>query len=145
MSAGTECRCFYQAFARGSILAVATIYRPVSTPSPFQALIMLYDNALFSLRATRVAILAGDKRTQDAFVSRTEDIMRAINGCVDGQATEMAVDLKTLYGYVMTELSKARKDKTTTRIERCEEVMRELRKVWVNMEVARNSAMPLAA
>lgn len=117
----------------------------IRTQSPIQVIVMLYDNALFSLRTSKAAILAGDKATQVASVQRSEQILQAIMGCLDVHGSEMAVDLKTLYGYMLNELSMAHEDKTTTRIERCESILRDLRKVWVSLEVSAKTSLPKAA
>jgi flagellar protein FliS len=97
---------------------------------------MLYDNALVSLKGSKEAIRAGDKGRQEILVERSKQIVTALVGCLDTQNGEMAVDLRTLYCYVLNELSQANTDTTTSRIERCEVVMKDLRKVWLELEAS---------
>ena len=97
---------------------------------------MLYDNALTSMRAGKAAITAGDPTLRDSQITRTEQIMTALMNCLDVRSGDMAVDLRTLYCYVLNELSEARSDTTTTRLERCELVMKDLRKVWLELEAS---------
>ena len=56
--------------------------------------------------------------------------------CLDSGGGEMAADLKTLYCYVLNELSDARGDTSTARLERCEVVLKDLRNVWLELEAA---------
>ena len=104
--------------------------------SPLQVVVMLYDNALSSMKAGRAAIEAGDSFRRDAQIARTEQIMTALMNCLDVKSGDMAVDLRTLYCYVLSELSEARGDRSTARLERCEAVMKDLRTVWLELEAA---------
>jgi flagellar protein FliS len=104
--------------------------------SPLQIVVMLYDNALASMKAGRAAISAGDAGRRDISIQRSEQIMTVLVNCLDARSGEMAVDLRTLYCYVLNELSEARADTTTMRLERCEAVMKDLRKVWLELEAA---------
>lgn len=109
---------------------------PAHGRSPLQIVVMLYDNALVSLKGSKEAIRAGDKGRQEILVERSKQIVTALVGCLDTQNGEMAVDLRTLYCYVLNELSQANTDTTTSRIERCEVVMKDLRKVWLELEAS---------
>jgi flagellar secretion chaperone FliS len=104
--------------------------------TPLQVVVMLYDNALISMKASKEAIRAGDYGRKDLLISRTEEILTALVNCLDVRQNDMAADLRSLYCYVLSELSQARADKTTARVERCESVMKDLRKVWLELEAA---------
>jgi flagellar secretion chaperone FliS len=109
---------------------------PAHGRSPLQIVVMLYDNALASMKAGKAAIVAGDSHRRDFQIDRSEQIMTALMHCLDTRSGEMAVDLRTLYCYVLNELSEARGDTTTSRLERCEVVLKDLRNVWLELEAA---------
>lgn len=109
---------------------------PAHGRSPLQVVVMLYDNALASMKAGKAAIAAGDAAKRDLLLNRSEEIMTALMNCLDVRSGEMAIDLRTLYCYVLTELSEARTDTSTARLERCEVVMKDLRKVWLELEAS---------
>src|SRR5690349_17494797 len=91
---------------------------PAHGRSPLQVVVMLYDNALASMKAGKAAIKAGDKGRQEQLVDRSEQIMTALMNCLDVQGNDMAMDLRTLYCYVLSELSEAKKDSSTSRLDR---------------------------
>lgn len=94
---------------------------------------MLYDNALRSMKDGRTAIKAGDAGRKELFIDRSEQIITALMNCLDTKG-EMALDLRSLYCYVLNELAEAREDSSTHRLERCELVMKDLRKAWLELE-----------
>jgi len=104
--------------------------------SPLQIVVMLYDNALASMKAGKAAIAAGDSIRRDFQINRSEEIVTALMHCLDSRGGEMAADLKTLYCYVLNELSEAHGDMTTARLDRCESVLKDLRNVWLELEAA---------
>jgi flagellar protein FliS len=106
---------------------------PAHGSSPLQVVVMLYDNALSSMKASRAAMKAGDQGRKTLLIDRSEQIVTALMNCLDIKG-EMAVDLRSLYCYVLNELAEAREDTSTTRIERCELVMKDLRNVWLELE-----------
>jgi flagellar protein FliS len=114
----------------------STTTTAVHGKSPLQVVVMLYDNALTSMRAGKVAIVVGDGIRRDTQIERSEQILNALMNCLDVRSGDMAVDLRTLYCYVLNELSEAKGDVTTTRLERCELVMKDLRKVWLELEAS---------
>jgi flagellar protein FliS len=119
-------------------LALATMLQddfsfPAHGTSPLQIVVMLYDNALKSMKDGKAAIKAGDFGRKDVFIDRTEQIVTALMNCHDTKG-EMALDLRTLYCYVLNELAEAREESSTHRLERCELVMKDLRKAWLELE-----------
>src|SRR3569832_1692804 len=106
-------------------MAIAGMYQDYSTTaahgrSPLQVVVMLYDKAMISMRAGKAAIKAGDDLARDQQIERSEQILTALMNCLDVRSGEMAIDLRTLYCYVLNELSDAKGDTSTTRLERCE-------------------------
>jgi flagellar secretion chaperone FliS len=123
-------------------MARKQINEPVQpAASPLQVVVMLYDNALISMNASKDAIRAGDHVRKEALLDRTEEILTALVNCLDLRQNDMAADLRSLYCYVLSELGQARTDKTTSRVERCETVIKDLRNVWLELEA---SMTPLA-
>ena len=108
---------------------------PAHGRSPLHIVVMLYDNALKSMNASKEAIKAGDKGRQEMQLGRAQQILTALMGCLDIKG-EMAIDLRSLYCYVLSELAEAREDSSTTRVERCEVVMKDLRRVWLELEAS---------
>ena len=109
---------------------------PAHGKSPLQVVVMLYDNALASMKAGKAAIAAGDKSQSNVLIDRSEQIMTVLMHCLDVRSGEMAVDLRTLYCYVLNELSEAKTDPCASRLERCELVMKDLRTVWLELEAS---------
>lgn len=106
---------------------------PIHGASPLHIVVTLYDNALQTMRASREAVKCGDLGKKNSLIDRSEQIVTALMNCLEIKG-DMAVDLRTLYCYVLTELSEAKLDASTHRIERCELVLKDLRTVWLQLE-----------
>ena len=103
----------------------------VSTASPLQLVLMLYDAALGHCEAAKKAIEEGDLETQHARLSKAQRIVSELAASLDmEQGVEMAQNLFALYSYCLDELTEANIEDKTAPIERCIRVLTELREAW---------------
>ena len=106
---------------------------PAHGASPLQIVVMMYDGALASMRAARIAAAKGDTAAQTQFLTKAEVIVASLIGCLEDEG-EMAETLGQLYAFVLNELSAAGVRNDMTRVQRCERVMSDLRETWLALE-----------
>lgn len=116
---------------------------PAHGASPLQVVVMMYDGALASMRACRVAAARGDSNAQEMYLAKAEVIVSSLIGCLDDEG-EMAETLGQLYAFVLNELSAASDQDDMGRVQRCERVMSELRETWLALEAC-TQPLPRAA
>jgi flagellar secretion chaperone FliS len=114
--------------------------------SPLQVVVMMYDGALASMEAGKAAMRAGDKELLYSFIHEAEDNLGCLIECLDFErGGEMVDTMIALYAYVLNELAVACDKSETTRIDRCTNIMRRLRKSWLELEAVSRSAPALIA
>lgn len=103
----------------------------ISTATPEQILIMLYDGAI---RFTRQAIMAGEQGNQVQKLERISkslaivtEFSNTLNHDIGGQ---IAADLDGLYQFMIRELSAARKDESGKNLKTVEGLLVDLRQTW---------------
>jgi flagellar protein FliS len=103
----------------------------ISTATPEQILIMLYDGAI---RFTRQAIMAGENGNQVQKLERISktlaiitEFSNTLNHEIGGQ---IAADLDGLYQFMIRELNAARKDESGKKLKTVEGLLVDLRQTW---------------
>jgi len=103
----------------------------ISTATPEQILIMLYDGAI---RFTRQAIMAGENGNQVQKLERISktlaiitEFSNTLNHEIGGQ---IAADLDGLYQFMIRELNAARKDESGEKLKTVEGLLVDLRQTW---------------
>lgn len=103
----------------------------ISTASPEQILLMLYDGAI---RFCRQAIMAGEQNNQVLKLERISKTMaiivefsNSLNHEIGGQ---IAADLDGLYQFIIRELTASRNDDSGEKLKTVEGLLVDLRQTW---------------
>lgn len=103
----------------------------ISTASPEQILLMLYDGAI---RFTRQAITGVEDNNSDARrygISKTMAIIAEFANSLDHKmGSHFAEDLDALYSYMMQELTAANLDNDLEKLKTVEKLLVDLRATW---------------
>lgn len=107
----------------------------VNGASPLQLIVMLYDGALRFMEAGKHAMESGDLEKQNDNLQRAQRILMELMSCLDmEQGGEIATNLLALYSYVLNELVQGNLEDKPEHIERCMQIISELRESWVLLE-----------
>ncbi len=107
----------------------------VGSASPLQLVIMLYDGALKHLTHGKAAMKAKDVNTQNLELQKAQRIVMELMSCLDmDQGGEIAKNLFGLYGFITNQLIEANVEDDSTKIDRCIQILTELRTSWVQIE-----------
>lgn len=115
----------------------------VSSASPLQLVIMLYDGALRFMEAGKHAMLKRDVYVQNDNLTKAQRIVSELMSTLDlAKGGEVAANLFSIYTYVYDQLVEANIADTPGLVDECVTIMSELRESWVALEVeSRSSAL----
>ncbi|NJC71802.1 flagellar export chaperone FliS [Planosporangium thailandense] len=102
----------------------------VTTASPGQLLVMLYDRLVVDLAQAEEALRAGDRQTGSARLMHAQDIVAELRGSLDVTAWDGAAGLSQLYGFLLTELIKANVRGDADVAATCRALVEPLRDAW---------------
>lgn len=109
----------------------------VSTATPLQLVIMLYDGALRFIEAGKAAMAEGDVFKQNSSLQKAEKIVGELMACLDlNEGGEIAHNLLALYNFVYTRLVEANVDDKPEYLDQCIKVLSDLRASWVEIDGA---------
>jgi flagellar secretion chaperone FliS len=111
----------------------------VSTASPQQVLVMLYDRLALDLERAQTALAAGRRGDAREQVRHAQEIVFELLGSLRVDAWEGGPRLAALYNWLIAELNQAMVKQDSGRIASCLKVVEPLRDAW------RQAAMSLAA
>jgi flagellar protein FliS len=111
----------------------------VSTASPQQLLVMLYDRLALDLERGHAALVAGDRQTASDQLKHAQDIILELRASLDVDAWEGGPRLAGIYAWLLTELIQANLKGDLRRVRDCRKVVEPLRDAW------RQAAASLAA
>ncbi|WP_029430779.1 flagellar export chaperone FliS [Blastococcus sp. URHD0036] len=111
----------------------------VTTASPQQLLVMLYDRLALDLARAGTALEAGDRETASEQLTHAQDIVLELRSSLVVEAWEGGPRLASLYSWLMTELVQANVKCDRNRVASCLQVVEPLRDAW------RQAATTLAA
>lgn len=114
-------------------VAGADRYRTVqvTTCSPGQLLVMLYDGVFRFLREAMVAIDAGDRGRSAERLTRSHAILAELVGGLDAKiAPELCENLEAVYLFCMGKLVEANLHQDKARVEEVLRVLSPLRDAW---------------
>src|SRR5436305_13785335 len=117
----------------------------VSTASPGQLLVMLYDRLVVDLTQAEDALRAGDNPTASTRLMHAQDIVSELRGSLDLSAWDGAAGLAQLYGYLFTRLIKANVANDADLVAECRGIVEPLRDAWREALAATRAAAPEAA
>lgn len=102
----------------------------VSTASPQQLLVLLYDRLALDLERAQTALMAGDRQGASDQLLHAQDIVLELRASLDVDAWEGAPRLAALYAWLLTELMQANIKQDVRRVIDCRKVVEPLRDAW---------------
>ncbi len=102
----------------------------VSTASPQQLLVMLYERLALDLQRASEALRLGEPSKAHEPLLHAQDIVLELNASLDTSAWEGASGLAALYDYLHSELVKANIGKNLRITEFCLDLVSTLRDTW---------------
>lgn len=112
----------------------------VSSASPLQLVIMLYDGALRFLHQGKSAMERGDLYEQNRLIQKAQRIVMELMSSLDMQkGGEVAKNLFALYSYCYNELIAGNVEDDPNKIDHAVRVLVELRESWIQLEVQTRS------
>lgn len=115
----------------------------VSTASPLQLVIMLYDGALRFMQAAKNAMAEGDLQTQNDKLQKAQKIVAELTSCLDlEQGGEIAQNLFALYDFAYNRLVLANIEDRPDYVDQAMKVLSDLRESWVAVESQHRTGEP---
>jgi flagellar protein FliS len=102
----------------------------VTTASPGQLLVMLYDRLVVDLTHAEESLCAGDHATASDRLLHAQDIIAELRGSLDLTAWDGAAGLAQLYGFLLVELINANVRRDVERVTSCRQLVEPLRDAW---------------
>ncbi len=104
----------------------------ISTATPEQILIMLYDGALRFVTHTSQAIHENDPEKKSNNINKTVAILSELSATLDHEiGGEIAENLAALYSYMIRELTAVNLNNDHNRLENVKSILSQLRDAWV--------------
>jgi flagellar protein FliS len=104
----------------------------VTTASPEQILIMLYDGAIRFVRQARLAIVDGRQGDKAAAIGKAVAIITEFSNTLNHEVGgEVAMDLHRLYDFMVRELSAVNARSRLERLDPVEKILLELREAFI--------------
>ena len=102
----------------------------VTTASPAQLLVMLYDRLALDLDRAEAALRAGDRPGASDQLMHAQDILIELRTTLDTSAWTGASGLAQLYGYLIVELISANVKGDPDKVTACRTLVEPLRDAW---------------
>lgn len=109
----------------------------VTTASPLDLVVMLYDAALTNIHQAKDAMAAGDRFLQNAHLCKAQRIVTELLCALDhDNGAEIAQNLTALYTFVHGRLVEGNMQDDVTAVEEAERVVADLRLCWCDLRSA---------
>ncbi|STD11892.1 Flagellar protein fliS [Dermatophilus congolensis] len=108
----------------------------VTTATPAQLVVMLYDRFLKDLSTAETALGSNDIAATHSSLMHAQEIVRELRSSLDTSIWKEGESLARLYDWVLEELMAANLEKNATHVANARDVMQPLRDTWA--EVARS-------
>lgn len=102
----------------------------VTTASPAQLVVMLYDRLLKDLNDAEKGLGAHDIQASHNALIHAQDIVNELNATLDTSAWKEGEALRRLYEYVIEQLMTANLEKKAEHIHNAREVLEPIRDAW---------------
>ena len=109
----------------------------VATASPARLVTMLYDRMVLDVDRGIAAIKDGNRSEANAQLQHAQAILSELQGCLDLSVWEGAVQLDSLYTWVLSQLMTANASQDAELAQTCRDILAPLRDAWhvaVNQE-----------
>jgi flagellar protein FliS len=112
--------------------AVATYQEnSVSTQSRSRIVVLLYEGAIKFMKQAVLALEQQDHEAKGRYIIRAQDIINELNAVLNMEVGgEIAKNLRSLYSFMNTYLSKANTERDTEMLNDVINIMEELNKGW---------------
>lgn len=111
----------------------------VSTASPGQLLVLLYERLVRDLTQAETALLAGEVETPSARLTHAQDIITELRSSLNVTAWTGGPALASIYDFLLTELITANVKKDAARVASCRDLVLPLLDAWRQALVAVDS------
>jgi flagellar protein FliS len=108
----------------------------VLSASPPELVVMLYDGACRFLRQSAAAMREGEVERAHNRLRRAELIVAYLEGAFGHEQGEIAANLHAIYRFCLRHLNEGRRTQDASKLEQVSDLLGELRKAWVRVEVA---------
>jgi flagellar protein FliS len=102
----------------------------VTTASPQQLLVMLYDRLALDLERGQTALVAGDREAASQQLQHAQEIVMELQGSLRVDVWEGGPRLAALYTWLLTELISANVKGDVRRVGDCRRIVEPLRDAW---------------
>ncbi|OQW61098.1 MAG: flagellar export chaperone FliS [Nitrospira sp. ST-bin4] len=117
----------------------------IMTSSSVQIVVLLYDAAIQSIELARVGIESNNISDKGRFLGRAISIVGELNSVLDfEQGGEIAISLRRLYEYMLTELIAANTRNSTSHLDGPLRCLKTLREGWQEVAAQQQSAVGAA-
>jgi flagellar protein FliS len=112
----------------------------VTSASPLQLVVMLYDGAVRFIKTGKDAMASGDLYAQNHNLQKAQKIVTELISCLDmNQGGEVAQNLLALYGFVYNNLVTANLSDDPVLLDQSVKVLEDLRTSWAQLELQRRA------
>jgi flagellar protein FliS len=102
----------------------------VTTASPAQLLVMLYDRLCLDLERAVAALTARDREAASKALTHAQDIVAELRGSLRTDSWDGAQNLAAIYTFLLSELIKANIRQEADRVAACLATVQPLRDTW---------------
>lgn len=103
----------------------------ITTQTQGKLIVMLYGGAIKFLKLAIVEIQANNPEGKGKYINKAEDIINELNAVLDMEAGgEVAVNLRSLYMFMIRHLNEANAKQDTKKIEEVINLLQELNQSW---------------
>lgn len=102
----------------------------VTTASPAQLVVMLYDRLIKDLAGAEAGLGAQDIQATHAALVHAQDILHELNATLDTSVWKEGESLKRLYEYCIEQLMDANLDKAIEPVKNARDVIEPLAEAW---------------
>ncbi|HHY34965.1 MAG TPA: flagellar export chaperone FliS [Firmicutes bacterium] len=112
----------------------------VSTASPSELVLMMYDAAIKNMKAAFEHIAGKNFAAANIAITKAEDIVEELRSSLNVEAGEVALALDSIYDYVYRSLIMSNVKKDAEILSNCIKVLEHIRGAWA--EMARTRTRP---
>jgi flagellar protein FliS len=106
----------------------------VSTASPADLIIMLYEGCIKKIKLAKIYLESGSIEQTSASLQNAQDIIMELMQCLD-MSFEIAKDLMSLYDYILYELMQMNIKKDMEKSDKILEILVTLKDAWMGAKL----------